>query len=147
MGAGGARTLADAFPSIEALQAATEDALRETPAIGPTIAASVVHFFRDPHNRATLKALKKAGVQLAGAATPAGGALAGKTFVITGTLPTYARDEARRIIEQHGGKVAAGVSKNVSYVVVGDDAGSKLTRARELGIPLLSEAELLRMIS
>ncbi len=147
VGAGVARTLADAFPSIDALQTATEEALRETPAIGPTIAASIVHFFRDPHNRATLKALKKAGLQFAGAATPAGGALTGKTFVITGTLPTYGRDEARKIIEQHGGKVASGVSKNVSFVVVGEDAGSKLTRARELGIPLLSEADLLRMIA
>lgn len=147
VGAGVARTLADAFTSIDALQSATEESLREIPAIGPAIAASIVHFFRDPHNRATLRALKKAGLQFTGAATPAGGALAGKTFVITGTLPTYARDEARRMIEQHGGKVASGVSKNVSYVVVGEDAGSKLTRARELGIPLLSEADLLRMIS
>lgn len=77
-----------------------------------------------------MKALKKAGLQFAGAATPSGGALAGRTFVITGTLPTYARDEARKIIEQHGGKVASSVSKTVSYVLVGEDAGSKLTRAR-----------------
>lgn len=147
VGAGVARTLADAFTSIEALQAATEASLRETPAIGPKIAASIIHFFGDTHNRATLKALKKAGLQFAGAAPASGGALTGKTFVITGTLPTYARDEARKLIEHHGGKVASGVSKTVSYVLVGEDAGSKLTRARELGIPLLSEAELLRMIS
>ena len=66
---------------------------------------------------------------------------------ITGTLPTYSRDDARKLIEKHGGKVASGVSKNVSYVLVGEDAGSKLTRARELGLPLVSEADLLRMIS
>jgi DNA ligase (NAD+) len=147
VGAGVARTLADAFPSIGKLQDASEETLRETPAIGPKIAASIVHFFRDTHNRATLNALKRAGVQLAGAATPTGGKLAGKSFVITGTLPTLSRDEARKHIEAAGGKVASGVSKNVHYVVVGEDAGSKLTRARELGIPLLSEAELLRMIS
>ncbi len=147
VGAGVARTLADAFTSIEALQSATETSLRETPAIGPKIAASIIHFFGDTHNRATLKALKKAGLQFAGAPTASGGALTGKTFVITGTLPTYARDEARKLIEHHGGKVASGVSKTVSYVLVGEDAGSKLTRARELGVPLLSEAELLRMIS
>ena len=147
VGAGVARTLADAFSSIDDLQSATEEALRETPAIGPKIAASIVHFFSDPHNRAALKALKRAGLQFAGAATPAGGTLAGKTFVITGTLPTYSRDEARKLIEQNGGKVASGVSKNVTFVLVGEDAGSKLTRARELGITLLSEAELVHMIS
>ena len=147
VGAGVARTLAEAFPSMDALQGATEETLRETPAIGPKIAASIVHFFGDAHNRATLKALKKAGLQFTGTATPTGGTLAGKNFVITGTLPTYSRDEARKIIEQHGGKVASGVSKNVQYVLVGEDAGSKLTRARELGIPLISEADLMRMIS
>jgi DNA ligase (NAD+) len=147
VGAGVARTLADAFTSIDELQAASEEILRETPAIGPKIAASIVHFFSDTHNRATLKALKKAGLQFAGTATPAGGSLAGKTFVITGTLPTWSRDEARKVIEQNGGKVASGVSKNVTFVLVGEEAGSKLTRARELGIPLLSEADLQRMIS
>jgi DNA ligase (NAD+) len=147
VGAGVARTLADAFTSIDSLLAASEETLRETPAIGPKIAASIVHFFSDLHNRAMLKALKRAGLQFTGTATPAGGTLAGTTFVITGTLPSWSRDEARKIIEQNGGKVASGVSKTVTHVLVGEDAGSKLTRARELGIPLLSEAELLRMIS
>jgi DNA ligase (NAD+) len=147
VGAGVARTLADAFPSIETLQEVSEEALCETPAIGPKIAASIVHFFGDAHNRATLNALKRAGIQLTGAATSAGGKLVGKSFVITGTLPTLSRDDARKRIEEAGGKVASGVSKTVHYVVVGEDAGSKLTRARELGLPLLSEAELLRMIS
>ena len=147
VGAGVARALADSFPDIEALQSATEDTLRGTPAIGPKIAASIFHFFGDAHNRAILKSLKGAGLQFTGTATPRGGALTGKSFVITGTLPTCSRDEARKLIEKNGGKVASGVSKNVHFVLVGDDAGSKLTRARELGIPLLSEADLMRMIS
>ena len=147
VGAGVARALADSFPDIEALQSATEDTLRGTPAIGPKIAASIIHFFGDAHNRAILKSLKGAGLQFTGTATPRGGALTGKSFVITGTLPTCSRDEARKLIEKNGGKVASGVSKNVHFVLVGEDAGSKLTRARELGIPLLSEADLMRMIS
>jgi DNA ligase (NAD+) len=147
VGAGVARALADAFPSIEALQSATEETLRETPAIGPKIAASIIHFFGDAHNRAILRSLKLAGVQFTGTATPRGGTLAGKTFVITGTLPTLSRDDARKLIEENGGKVASGVSKNVHFVLVGEDAGSKLTRARELGLPLLNEDEFKRMIS
>ncbi|MBP1690886.1 MAG: NAD-dependent ligase, partial [Bacteroidetes bacterium] len=146
-GAGVARTLADAFPSIDALSAADEAALQGIPAIGPKIASSIVRFFQEKNNRQILKALRAAGLQMQGKPPSTHGSLAGKTFVITGTLPTYSRDEARELIESHGGKVASGVSKNVQYVLVGEDAGSKLTRARELGIPLLSEAELLRMIS
>jgi DNA ligase (NAD+) len=147
VGAGVARALADAFSSMEALQSATEETLRETPAIGPKIAASIVHFFADAHNRSILKSLKNAGVQFSGTSLPQSGKLAGKTFVITGTLPTYSREEARRLIEENGGKVASGISKNVHYVLVGEDAGSKLTRARDLGLPLLSEDQFRRMIS
>jgi len=147
VGAGVARTIADAFPSIDALSAADETTLQDIPAIGPKIAASIARFFQEKHNRQILKALRAAGLQMQGEPASTHGALAGKTFVITGTLPTYSREEARELIESHGGKVASGVSKNVQYVLVGEDAGSKLTRARELGIPLLSEAELLRMIS
>lgn len=147
VGAGVARTVADACGSIDALAASDEPALQRIPAIGPTIASSIVLFFQEKHNRQILKALHAAGLRFQGDAKPKGGALSGKTFVITGTLPTYSREDARRLIERHGGKIAAGVSKNVHYVLVGTDAGSKLTRAQELGIPLLSEAELLRMIA
>jgi len=80
------------------------------------------------------------------AETPVEGALRGSSFVLTGTLPTYTREEARRMIEQHGGTVAPGVSKNVDYVIVGEDAGSKLVKAKKLGIPTLSENEFLSMI-
>ncbi len=146
VGAGVARTIAEHLPSIDLLQTADEDTLQTIPAIGPTIAASIVHFFREKHNREILKRLQAAGVQLRGAAGAEGGILSGKTFVLTGTLPTYTREAMRALIERHGGAVISSVSKNVHYVVVGTDAGSKLTRARALGIPTLSEAELLSMI-
>jgi DNA ligase (NAD+) len=147
VGAGVARTVADACGSIDALAASDEATLQRIPAIGPTIASSIVLFFQEKHNRQILKALRAAGLRFQEDAKPEGGALSGKTFVITGTLPTYSREDARHLIERHGGKIATGVSKNVHYVLVGTDAGSKLTRAQELGIPLLSEAELLRMIA
>jgi len=145
-GAGVARTIAEHFPSIDLLQKADEEELQTIPAIGPTIAASIVHFFREKHNREILKRLQAAGVQLRGIVSTGGGALSGKTFVLTGTLPTYTREEIRELIERHGGAVVSSVSNNVHYVVVGTDAGSKLARARALNIPVLLEAELLSMI-
>jgi len=147
VGAGVARTIADSCGSMDVLAEAGEESLQRISAIGPTIASSIVHFFREKHNRQILKALRAAGLRMEGEKKGAGGALSGKTFVITGTLPTTTREEARRLIESHGGTVAGSVSKNTSFVLVGADAGSKLTRAKELGIPLLSEAELMRMIS
>jgi DNA ligase (NAD+) len=146
VGAGVARTIAEHFPSIDLLQTADEETLQTIPAIGPTIAASIVHFFQEKHNREMLRRLLAAGVQLRGIVSAGGGILSGKTFVLTGTLPTYARGEIRELIERHGGTVVSSVSKNVHYVIVGTDAGSKLTRARALSIPTLSEAELLLMI-
>jgi DNA ligase (NAD+) len=145
VGAGVARVLADRFPSMELLQVARQEDLEATSTVGPQIADSVVHFFADQHNRRLLKRLAQAGVAMA-AETPVQGALRGKSFVLTGTLPTYTREEARRMIEQHGGTVAPGVSKNVDYVIVGEDAGSKLVKAKKLGIPTLSENEFLSMI-
>ncbi len=147
VGAGVARTIADACGSMDALAGADEESLQRISAIGPTIASSIVHFFQEKHNRQILKALRGAGLRMQEEKKNAGGALSGKTLVITGTLPTYSREEARRMIERHGGTVAGSVTKNTHYVLVGSDAGSKLTRARELGIPLLTEAELVRMIS
>jgi DNA ligase (NAD+) len=145
-GAGVARTIAEHFPSIDLLQKADEEELQTIPAIGPTIAASIVHFFREKHNREILKRLQAAGVQLRGIVSTGRGTLSGKTFVLTGTLPTYTREQIRELIERHGGAVVSSVSSNVHYVVVGTDAGSKLTRARALNIPVLLEAELLSMI-
>ena len=145
VGAGVAQTLAKNFPSMAALRDATEETLQTVSAIGPAIAASVVHFFAECHNRDILHRLEKAGLAMTGNTTARGGVLAGKTFVLTGTLPTLTREEARTLIEKHGGKVASGVSKNVQYIVAGEDAGSKLERARALNIPVLSEVELTTM--
>ncbi len=146
VGAGVARTLADAYPSAAQIAAASIEDLQTIPAIGPTIAESIVHFFGDRHNRALVKALEQAGIRMRQDPSVATGRLAGKTFVLTGTLPTYSREEVRGRIEEQGGKIVSSVSKNVQYVVAGDDPGSKLKRARDLGIPVITEAELLSMI-
>lgn len=146
VGEGVARTLADAFPSMDQLGRSTEEQLTAVSTIGPRIASSVVHFFADPHNREIIKRLGRAGLQLAGASRPSGGALAGKTLVITGTLPTLSREEAKTLIQKHGGRVASSVSKHTDYVVVGEEAGSKLDKARTLGISLLTESQLRTLI-
>jgi DNA ligase (NAD+) len=145
VGAGVARVLAERFPAIDLLQAARQGDLESINTVGPRIAASVVHFFADQHNRGMLRRLARAGVSMT-ASIPPRGALRGKSFVLTGTLPTYTREEARRLIEQHGGTVAPGVSKSIDYVLAGEDAGAKLEKARKLGIPTLSENEFLSMI-
>jgi DNA ligase (NAD+) len=145
VGAGVARILAERFPAIELLGNARQEDLQSINTVGPRIAASVLHFFADPHNRQLLKRLAQAGVAMK-ASAPKQGALRGKTFVLTGTLPSYTREEAKRLIEQHGGTVASGVSKSVDYLLVGEDAGSKLQKARTLGIRTLSEAEFLSLI-
>jgi DNA ligase (NAD+) len=141
VGAGVARVVADAFPSIEGLGKATAEELTAVQTVGPRIAESIVHFFADRHNREIVRRLKDAGLKLAGAPRAAGGALAGKSFVLTGTLPTLTRDEAKKLIETNGGRVSGSVSKQTNYVLVGEEAGSKLAKARALGIRLLSERE------
>jgi DNA ligase (NAD+) len=113
--------------------------------VGPVVAASVRTFAEEPHNRALVAKLADAGVNMASQQPPvdvgAPGPLAGKTFVITGTLPTMSREEATKAIEERGGKVSGSVSKKTSYVLVGEEAGSKLEKAKQLGIPTLTEAE------
>ena len=146
VGAGVAQVLAEHFASIEALEGATEKGLHAVNAIGPKIAESIVHFFQDKHNRTIIKKLREAGVELAVSAAKAKGNLTGKTFVVTGTLATYSREEAKRIIEEHGGRVASGVSNGVDYVLVGEDPGAKLLKARKLGLTTISENELTKMI-
>ena len=112
------------------------------------MAASLVHFFAQPHNREVISALRAAGVrwQEGQAEVLVTSAIAGKTFVLTGTLPTLSRDQAKELIEARGGKVAGSVSKKTHYVVAGAEAGSKLDKARELGLPLLDEAGLLALL-
>jgi DNA ligase (NAD+) len=145
VGAGVARTLAEHYRSIDRLRAADPEGLQGIPSVGPRIAASVAHFFADRHNREIVARLEKAGVKLSAGERPAG-PLEGKTFVLTGTLPTCSREEMKRMIEAAGGVVASVVSKNVNYLVVGEEAGSKLEKAKRLKIPLLSEDQILAMI-
>jgi DNA ligase (NAD+) len=145
-----ARDLARHFGGLDALLAATEAQLLEVPDVGPVLATSIAHFFAEPHNLEVIAELRAAGVQWPEGepfrAAPAG-ALAGLTIVLTGTLPTLSRDDAKALVEAHGGKAAGSVSKNTSYVVAGEDAGSKLARAESLGIPVLDEAGLQRLIA
>jgi DNA ligase (NAD+) len=113
------------------------------------VAASITAFFREPHNRAVIGALGDAHAWKDGEARPAAaaaGPLAGKTLVLTGTLPTLSRDEAKALIEAAGGKAAGSVSKKTDYVVAGAEAGSKLARAEELGIAILGETGLMELL-
>ncbi|MGB9593049.1 MAG: NAD-dependent DNA ligase LigA, partial [Anaerolineae bacterium] len=141
--------LADHFGSIDALMAATEEELQQVPGLGPYTARAVVEFFASPSNRAVIEKLRRAGVRLADvrAEAPAGPQpLAGKTFVITGTLPTMSREEATEYIRAHGGKVTDSVSAKTDYLVVGaSPGGTKYNRAVQLGIPMIDEAALRRM--
>jgi len=127
--------------SIDALMAATEAELMTSDGIGAEIAASVVLFFQQEANVALIERLRAAGVDLTAPkrARVAAGPLAGKTFVLTGTLPHLTRDEASDLITGAGGKVTSAVSKKTSYVVAGEEAGSKLTKAESLGIEILDE--------
>ncbi len=141
-----ARDLARHFGTLDALMAATEPALLQVPDVGPVVAQSIVTFFAQPHNREVIDALLAAGVDPQAAAPPpvrAGvGPVAGRTFVLTGTLPGLSRDAARVRIEAAGGKVAGSVSKKTDYVVAGEEAGSKLEKARALGVTVIDEAGL-----
>jgi DNA ligase (NAD+) len=114
------------------------------------VAQSIRTFFEQPHNREVLEQLRAAGItwdEHEGAADNAPKLLAGKTVVLTGTLPTLTRDEAKDMLEAAGAKVAGSVSKKTSYVVAGVDAGSKLDKARELGVPVLDEAALMALLA
>lgn len=141
-----ARTIAEKYKTLDACFDATVESLCEIDDIGQITAESIVEFFARPESRALCDALKAAGVLTESTAVPKGDRLAGLTFVITGTLPTMKRDEASARILQNGGKVSGSVSKKTSYLLAGEDAGSKLTKAKELNIPILSEADFLAML-
>jgi DNA ligase (NAD+) len=143
-----ARDLARHFGSLEALMRASEAELQQAPDVGPIVAQSIVHFFAEPHNRQVIAQMRAAGVHWpeSQGAQPAKLPLSAKTFVLTGTLPNLTRDEAKERIEAMGGKVAGGVSKKTDYVVAGADPGSKLDKARELGIAVLDERGLLELL-
>ncbi|MDE3167321.1 MAG: NAD-dependent DNA ligase LigA [Acidobacteriota bacterium] len=135
--------LAEAFGAIDAILMATAEELQKAEEVGPKVAESIAQFFAEPTNRQLVERLRDAGLQFTHASTrPKSGSLEGKTFVLTGTLPTLTRDEAKELIERHGGKVSGSVSRKTHYVVAGEDAGSKLDKATQLGVPVLSEAGL-----
>jgi DNA ligase (NAD+) len=142
-----AQILGDTFGSLDVIANAEQDALQEAEEVGPKVAHSIWKFFREPHNRELVERLRKAGLQFEQQIKKKkAGALAGKSFVLTGTLPTLKREEAKEMIEAAGGKVTGSVSKKTDYVVAGDDPGSKIDKARELGVPLIGEAELQDML-
>jgi DNA ligase (NAD+) len=144
-----ARILAEDFGSIDAIEAAGEEQLRESDGIGPEVAASVRLFFEQEDNRGIVGRLRDAGVDLTAPKREraAPGPLAGKTFVLTGTLPNLTRDRASELILAAGGKVTGSVSKKTDYVVAGDEAGSKLAKAEQLGIAILDESALEALLS
>ena len=141
-----AKVLAARFGTLEALRAATVEELTAVDDIGEITARSLVDWLHSPQAEHLIAALKEAGVNMTSAVQIAGDKLAGKTFVLTGTLQQFSRAEAGERIEALGGKVSSSVSKKTSYVVAGEEAGSKLTKAQSLGIPVLSEAEFLALL-
>lgn len=141
-----AEFLAEHFGTMDALADASEEELLQVNEVGPRIAASIHEFFDEPANRKLLDRLRQAGLTFKGEKKERGTQLAGKTFVITGTLPTHSRDEAKKLIEEAGGRTSGSVSKKTDFVLAGTEAGSKLDKAKELGVTVIDEAELLKML-
>ena len=137
-----AQFLAEHFGSMEALESAGIEELQDVNEVGPRIAESIVEFFSIAANRKLLERLREARLKLTGQKKKRGTKLAGKTFVLTGTLEHFTRDEAKKMIEDAGGKVTGSVSKKTDYVVAGADAGSKLDKAKELGVTVINEKEM-----
>ena len=142
-----AAALAERFGNLRACMAATEEELVSIPDFGAITAESVLEFFSREENVALCERFIELGLVTESTAKKTSSVFEGKTFVLTGTLPTMKRDEAAALIKANGGKVSSSVSKKTDYVVAGDDAGSKLTKARELGVTVISEAELMGMLS
>ena len=142
-----ASILAATFGSLEAIAGADVDLLQTAEEVGPKVAHSIHEFFREPRNRELVGRLRAAGLQFTQAPREkTGGALAGMTFVLTGALPHLTREEAKARIEAAGGKVSGSVSRKTRYVVAGEDAGSKLAKARELGVEVIGEARLIELL-
>jgi len=142
-----AEDLARHFPRLDDLFHLSEEDLMEIEGIGPEVAASVIQFFRDKKNKESIELLKKAGVKVIEPKIKEKGKLTGKTFLFTGTLKTFGREEARNLVESLGGMTASSVSKKVDYVVVGEDPGSKSEKTKELGIKTLTEEEFKKIVS
>ena len=137
-----AQFLAEHFGSMEAIANASAEELQDVGEVGPKIAESIAEFFSNAANRKLVDRLEKAGLAFKGKKKERGTKLTGKTFVLTGTLSKYTRDEAKKMIEDAGGRVSGSVSKKTDYVVAGTDAGSKLDKAKELGVPVIDEAAM-----
>ena len=142
-----AKDLANHYQSMHAVMDATLEDLLTVKDVGPVVADSIVSFMEEAHNREVIEQLLASGMQLSVDEKIISAAVAGKTFVLTGTFPTMTRDEAKDLLEKAGAKVAGSVSKKTDYVVAGSDAGSKLTKAEELGIAVIDEAAMLELLS
>jgi DNA ligase (NAD+) len=142
-----AQLLAAHFGSMDELRNASAERLEEVNEIGPRVAQAIVEFFREPHNIALIQRLEDAGLVMTAEKKITTSTLAGLTFVLTGSLPTLTREVAKEMIESAGGRVSGSVSKKTSYVVAGEDSGSKLDKARSLGVPVLDEAGLRSLLS
>jgi DNA ligase (NAD+) len=141
-----AQLLAESFGTMDALLAASTEDLERVNEVGPRVASAVHEFLAEPSNRELVEKLREAGLNFTAEVRKKSSKLEGKTFVLTGTLPTMSREEAAEKIESAGGRVSGSVSKKTSYVVAGDDAGSKLAKAEQLGVPVVDEAGLLAML-
>ena len=142
-----AELLAQEFGSIDAIENATAEDLERVEEIGPRISRSILEFFQRPANRELIDHLRAAGLKMTAEKKQRTSQLVGLTLVLTGTLPNLSREEAKERIEAAGGKVSGSVSKKTSYVVAGEEAGSKLDKAQELKIPILDEAGLLALLA
>jgi DNA ligase (NAD+) len=144
-----AQILAREFGSIERLEQASKEELEQVHEVGPKLAESIYEFLKQPENRALIERLQHAGLPMQSdepVAPKAPQRFAGKTFVLTGTLDGVSRDEAAALIEERGGRVSSSVSKKTSYVLAGKDPGSKLDKARELGVEILDQQQFVRML-
>lgn len=146
VGTKGAQVLARQFRTLDALMAAGEEELTEIPDIGGITARCLMEWFQNPQSQHLIETLRAAGVNFESHQAEAGAKFSGMTFVLTGTLEQFTRNQAKARIEENGGKVAGSVSKKTSYVVAGAAAGSKLTKAESLGVPVLSEGEFLTLL-
>ncbi len=147
IGAKAAKNIASHFGNIDAIMSATVEDVSAIDDVGDKMAESLVHYFSEPETKELIERMKAAGVNMIAEERPTGGSFEGKTFVLTGTLPTLKRPEAQKIIEDNGGKVSGSVSKKTDFVVAGEDAGSKLDKANALGVAVITEEELLEMLN
>jgi DNA ligase (NAD+) len=148
VGVSAARALADAFPNLEALMAATADGLQRIPDVGEVVGASIAQFFQEKHNREMIAKLRTAGLRLTNEAKPkraSDSKISGTTWVITGTL-SRPRNEITELIIRHGGKISGSVSKKTSFVLAGEEAGSKLEKAKKLGLRVIDEGEFQKLL-